>query len=99
MSGARCLSAFRWTAGRWSTRLSRTDSYSPSNRFGQSILISMGTKSRGLRPRLDPKQMEQLQASFRKGETLRATAERVKCSPGTVRSEEHTSELQSLRHL
>jgi hypothetical protein len=28
--------------------------------------------------------MEQLQASFRKGETLWATAERVKCSPGTV---------------
>jgi transposase len=28
--------------------------------------------------------MEQLQASFRKGETLRATAEKAKCSPGTV---------------
>ena len=38
------------------------------------------------RGRLDSKQIEQLQASFRKGETLREAAQKAKCSPGTVYS-------------
>lgn len=33
---------------------------------------------------LDSRQMKELESSFRKGETLRAAAEKAGCSPGTV---------------
>jgi transposase len=34
--------------------------------------------------RLDAKQIKDLEVSFRRGETLRAAAQTVGCSPGTV---------------
>jgi len=46
-------------------------------------------KADGSKPRgapLDSKQIEELQASFRKGETLREAAQKANCSPGTVYS-------------